>query len=157
MARRTLQLEYQELPLAGLSRERQVACKAARAAVALAYAPYSRFRVGCAAEVAGAPELVPAANLENAAYPQCICAEAGLLAQVRARFPEQDIVRIAIAVEGEGASEEGAGPCGSCRQQLFEAEARQGGRAIELLLVGGNDVVRVIASASDLLPLGFHF
>ena len=157
MPTRTVTLTYHELALSELPAAHRELCTSARAATSLAYAPYSRFRVGCAAKLQGVNELVTAANLENAAYPQCICAEAGLLAQIQHRYPGAVIRQIAIAVEGEGATADGAGPCGSCRQQLFEAESRQGGQAIELTLVGNAGRVRVLERCGDLLPLGFRF
>ena len=157
MPLKTVTLTYSEALQADLPTAHRALCEAARAATALAYAPYSRFRVGCAARLEGVGAFVTAANLENAAYPQCICAEAGLLAQARHRFPGVAIRQLAVAVEGEGATAEGAGPCGSCRQQLFEAEARQGGQPIELTLVGGDGRVRIIERCGDLLPLGFRF
>lgn len=157
MAQASITLTYEVADLTALAPAERALCEAAREATALAYAPYSRFRVGCAARLAGVDEFIPAANLENAAYPQCICAEAGLLARIHAQYPGRVIEALAIAVAGAGASDEGAGPCGSCRQQLFEAEARQGGRAIRLHLVGGNDVVRTMSDCAGLLPLGFRF
>ena len=157
MPTRRITFAYEQTTLAALPAAAATLCRAARAATALAYAPYSRFRVGCAAEVEGVGAPVPAANLENAAYPQCLCAEAALLGRLHGQYPGRVIRAIAIAVDGEGASAEGAGPCGSCRQQLFEAEARQGGLPIALYLVGGGDGVRVIERCGDLLPLGFSF
>lgn len=157
MAVRRIVLTYEQTSLEDLPTETAALCYAAREATRLAYAPYSRFRVGVAAEVDGVARPVLAANVENAAYPQCLCAEAALLGRIHAQHPGSPIRRIAIAVEGEGAAAEGAGPCGGCRQQLFEAEARQGGQPIALLLVGGDGGVRVIGSCRDLLPLGFAF
>ena len=149
--------EYEHTELAALDPRRRALCMAAREATKLAYAPYSRFRVGCAALLAGVEGFVPAANLENAAYPQCICAEAGLLARLHSQYPGVRILAIAIAVDGQGADPAGAGPCGSCRQQLFEAEARQANLPIALYLVGADNSVRVIKCCADLLPLGFSF
>ena len=155
MAIRSVHIDYSTIPLTELGGSERALCVAARSATALAYAPYSQFRVGASARVAGSNELVSAANLENAAYPQCICAEAALLATIHATRPGSRIEAIAIAVDSPRADPAGAAPCGSCRQQLFEAEQRQNGQPIELLLVGGNDEVTVFEKCSDLLPLGF--
>ncbi len=155
MTTRHLSIAVVHASVSELSAAQQSLCAAAQRATALSYSPYSRFRVGCAAKLVGVDEFVPAANLENAAYPQCICAEAALLARVHAQYPGVAIEAVAIAVEGAAAKTEGAGPCGSCRQQLFEAELRQGNRPIKLYLVGGGGDVRIIGRCSDLLPLGF--
>lgn len=157
MVSRQITLSYSVETMSALDAELGDLCRAAIDATKLSYSPYSRFRVGCAARLRDSRSVVCAANLENAAYPQCICAEAALLAQLNALHPGAAVEAIAIAVEGEGARPEGAGPCGSCRQQLFEAEMRQGRQPIRLLLVGSDNTVRIIESCSDLLPLGFSF
>jgi cytidine deaminase len=50
----------------------------ARAAALSAYAPYSRFSVGCAIE-SDAGEVVVGANMENACYRLGVCAEVSAL------------------------------------------------------------------------------
>ena len=50
--------------------------EAARTAQANAYAPYSRFHVGAALRTASGA-VFSGCNVENAAYPQGACAEAG--------------------------------------------------------------------------------
>ncbi len=155
MPLQTWTLSYDLQRLESLDAQRRTLCVAAREATGLAYAPYSQFRVGAAAWIEGKSAFVQAANLENAAYPQCICAEAALLATLHATAPGQQILAVAIAVSSPRADPAGAAPCGSCRQQLFEAEHRQGGAPIELLLVGSNDEVKVFESCGSLLPLGF--
>ena len=52
---------------------------AAVAAQARAYVPYSGFRVG-AAVLTPSGRIFPGCNVENAAYPQGSCAEAGAIA-----------------------------------------------------------------------------
>ena len=149
----SLRIEYDRLAEHELPAGEAALCAAAKAATALAYAPYSAFRVGAAARLATG-ELVRAANLENAAYPQCLCAEATLLGAVHTQYPGAAIEQIAIAVDAAAERTEVAAPCGSCRQQLLEARARQG-RALGVLLVLPEGGALRFADAADLLPLGF--
>ncbi len=79
-----------------------------------AYAPYSGYLVGAALLGAGG-ELFTGCNVENAAYPICLCAErAALGTAVSAGC--QRFVALAIAT---GGSRPGT-PCGMCRQALSE-------------------------------------
>jgi len=88
--------------------------QAARAARLNAYAPYSRFRVG-AAVLDEQGRIHAGCNVENAAYPEGLCAEAGALSAMvlagstRAR---------AVLVVGTGGA--WITPCGGCRQKLRE-------------------------------------
>ena len=87
---------------------------AALAAYGRAYAPYSLFSVG-AAILADDGRIYAAANVENAAYPEGICAEtAALAAMVLAGGRE------AVEVVVCGPRLEPVLPCGGCRQRLRE-------------------------------------
>jgi cytidine deaminase len=87
---------------------------AACAAREKAYAPYSKFLVG-AAVLDEQGRIHAGCNVENAAYPQCVCAEAGALsAMVLAGG------RKAAAVLVVGVAESPVTPCGGCRQKLRE-------------------------------------
>lgn len=87
---------------------------AAQAAMARAYAPYSRFRVG-AALVTADGTVIPGCNVENAAYPASICAERGALMTAVAQG-HRAFAGVVIATEGDAP----APPCGQCRQMLAE-------------------------------------
>jgi homotetrameric cytidine deaminase len=92
----------------------QVLLRAASEAMANAYAPYSRFKVGAA--VRGRSGAIYAgANVENAAYPQGQCAEASALGALVAAG-ESAITAVAVVAERL----EHCPPCGGCRQRLAE-------------------------------------
>jgi cytidine deaminase len=87
---------------------------AALAAREHAHAPYSRFKVG-AALLDEQGRIHAGCNIENAAYPQGLCAEAAALAHLVMAGGKR--VR-AVAVAGEVPL--GITPCGGCRQKLRE-------------------------------------
>ena len=60
--------------------------KAARAAAARAYCPYSQFQVG-AAVLSGSGEIFSGCNVENASYGLTICAERNAIFQAVAQAP----------------------------------------------------------------------
>jgi cytidine deaminase len=96
----------------------QALAAAARAAREHAHAPYSRFRVG-AALLDEHGRVHCGCNVENAAYPQSLCAEAvalGALVSAGARR-----VRAVVVAGGDG--HEALVPCGGCRQKLAEFAA----------------------------------
>ncbi len=75
-----------------------------------AYAPYSRFQVGCAV-LARDGEVIEGANVENAAYPLGVCAERAAFARAVAQgYRPGDFVAAAVT----------ASPCVGCRQWLHE-------------------------------------
>jgi len=130
-------------------------CLSAKQATRLAYAPYSNFYVGAAARLASGI-IIQGANMENAAYPQCLCAEAVLLGSLHSQYPEQKIEGIGIAVQTDRTLKGVSAPCGSCRQQLFEAEHRQNS-PIKLYLLSESGEVFEFADMKSLLPFGFNF
>jgi cytidine deaminase len=87
---------------------------AARAARERAYAPYSKFAVG-AAVLDDNGQVHSGCNVENAAYPQGLCAEAAALANLVLAGGRRVL---AVVVAGEG--ERAITPCGGCRQRLRE-------------------------------------
>ena len=79
-----------------------------------AYAPYSRFPVGAAVKDEYG-KVHAGCNVENAAYPEGTCAEAGAIAAMIMGGGR----RIAEAVV-VGAGDALVTPCGGCRQRLRE-------------------------------------
>jgi cytidine deaminase len=88
--------------------------QAARAARLNAYAPYSNFRVG-AAVLDEQGQVHAGCNVENAAYPQGVCAEASALSAMVLAGGRR---ATALLVVGEGPN--WVTPCGGCRQKLRE-------------------------------------
>lgn len=119
-----------------------------------AYAPYSQFRVGAALQLENG-EIITGNNVENAAYPMCLCAEQTAIGAAASRFPEVPIVSLAVTVQGKDkAIDTPAGPCGACRQIISEAEDRHG-REISIIMRGETGMVYKMQSAKDLLPISF--
>jgi cytidine deaminase len=130
----------------------------ARAAALSAYAPYSRFSVGCAIESVDG-EIVLGANMENACYRLGICAEISALTAARQAFGLDKVARIAVAGGHVGADGALAGaapvtPCGGCRQAIYEA-ADLSGIDIEVVSANGDGTEAVSSTIRTLLPYGF--
>ncbi|TCR63929.1 cytidine deaminase [Bosea sp. BK604] len=117
---------------------------AARAAQARAYAPYSRFKVG-AAVLGDDGAIYPGCNVENAAYPVGVCAEAGAISAMIAGGGR---AIHAVLVLGDG--EELVTPCGACRQRIREFAAPETPVAI-----AGPGGIRARLSLAELLPASF--
>ena len=79
-----------------------------------AYAPYSRFSVGAALRAANGQVFV-GCNVENVAYPEGCCAEAGAVSAMVAGG-QQQITEILVVAEADPV----VSPCGGCRQKLAE-------------------------------------
>ncbi len=79
-----------------------------------AYAPYSRFPVGAALRAANGQVFV-GCNVENVAYPEGCCSEAGAISAMVAGG-QQKIIEILVVAEADPV----VSPCGGCRQKLAE-------------------------------------
>lgn len=88
--------------------------EAAIAARNNAYAPYSNFQVGAAIRAASG-EIYAGCNVENVAYPEGTCAEAGAIAAMVAAG-ETEIKEILVVAGGPFRIT----PCGGCRQKIAE-------------------------------------
>lgn len=87
----------------------------ALAARSNAYAPYSRFHVG-AALITEDGQVFSGCNVENAAYPEGVCAEAGAISAMIAAGGSRKIATILVAGKGPAPCL----PCGGCRQKIRE-------------------------------------
>lgn len=122
----------------------------ARTAAARAYAPYSRFNVGCAIESVDG-EVVTGANMENACYRLGICAEQSALSAAQHRFGLGKVARIAVV---GGTGDVVCTPCGGCRQAILEA-AQLSGRDLEIMCGSGDGSKIERHSIGELIPFGF--
>ena len=117
---------------------------AALAVRANAHAPYSRFKVGAALRTpSGAVHR--GCNVENAAYPEGTCAEAGAIAAMVAAG-ETRIAEIYVVAD----CPDPVPPCGGCRQKL--AEFAPVGTPVTLATTSGAELRTTVG---DLLPGGF--
>lgn len=110
-----------------------------------AYAPYSRFKVGAAIR-ATSGAVYTGVNVENVAYPEGTCAEAGAIAAMCAAG-DLRIAEIVVVAD----SPEPVPCCGGCRQKIAEF-AGPGVRVTMANLEGRTRTVTV----ADLLPGVFN-
>ncbi|PVH29068.1 cytidine deaminase [Pararhodobacter oceanensis] len=116
----------------------------ARAVWARAYVPYSRFRVGAAIRsVEG--NIHAGCNVENVAYPEGTCAEAGAIA-VMIAAGDTRIAEITVIAD----SPEPVPPCGGCRQKL--REFADGDVQVTMATIDGKSLTMSVA---QLLPGAF--
>lgn len=116
----------------------------AKAVSANAYAPYSNFKVGAALRTPSGAVFV-GCNVENVAYPEGTCAEAGAIAAMVAAG-ETEIAEVAVIAD----SPTPVPPCGGCRQKLKEFAAAD--VKVTLATMGGTEVTYTVA---ELLPGAF--
>ncbi len=109
-----------------------------------AYAPYSNFRVGAAIR-AQSGAIFSGCNVENVAYPEGTCAEAGAIAAMIAAGETQLIEVYVIAGSPMPVS-----PCGGCRQKLAEFSAAD--VPVTMATIGGIEQKTTIG---QLLPGAF--
>jgi len=107
-----------------------------------AYAPYSRYQVG-AALLTTSGKIFLGVNVENAAYPTCMCAER---VAVYKAVSEGEMEFAAIAV----VTANGGSPCGSCRQVLAEF-----GLDTVVLIADAAGQVMMESTVAGLLPGSF--
>jgi cytidine deaminase len=119
--------------------------QAALAARARAYAPYSRFQVGAALRTEeGAVHA--GCNVENAAYPEGTCAEAGAIAAM-CMAGGRRIAEVVVA----GGGDMPCTPCGGCRQKIREFAGPQ----TPVRMVDAEGRLLLTTTLEDLLPHSF--
>ncbi|MYM57447.1 cytidine deaminase [Thalassovita mangrovi] len=110
-----------------------------------AYAPYSKFKVGAAIRgKSGA--IYQGCNVENAAYPEGTCAEAGAIAAMVAAG-ETELVEVCVIAD----SPVPVTPCGGCRQKLVEF-----GRDDVQVRMATTDGEEMTMTLAELLPGAFQ-
>lgn len=116
--------------------------KSAKAASQRAYAPYSRFSVGCA--ITTESEIFVGCNVENASYGNTICAERNAIFNAVAQG-HRELRRLVIYTP----TQLPAAPCGPCRQVINEFNPD-----MEILCVCDSES-EIRARLSELLPQAF--
>jgi cytidine deaminase len=122
--------------------EKQALIDLANVARQRAYAPYSNYRVGAALRTKTG-HLYTGVNVENAAYPQTMCAER--IAMFKAVSEgEQEFEVISVVTDNGGS------PCGGCRQVMAEF-----GLDTVVLLADGTGKLIKETTVRNLLPEAF--
>lgn len=106
-----------------------------------AYAPYSRFKVGAAIRAASGA-VYSGCNVENVAYPEGTCAEAGAIAAMVAAG-ETKIAEVLVIADSPAP----VPPCGGCRQKIAEFA----GQEVKVTLCT-TDGARKVMTVAELLP-----
>ncbi|OIQ26925.1 MAG: cytidine deaminase [Alphaproteobacteria bacterium MedPE-SWcel] len=109
-----------------------------------AHAPYSNFKVGAAIR-AGSGAVYVGCNVENVAYPEGTCAEAGAIAAMVAAGETELVAAYVIADCPSPVP-----PCGGCRQKLKEFGATD-----VSVTLATTDGVEQTTTIGDLLPGAF--
>ena len=119
--------------------------RAAATAREQAYAPYSGYLVGAAAQSADG-RVWTGANVENVSYPVGLCAERAALA----KMVNDGITELAaLAV----VTRDGGTPCGMCLQFMLEFAKDPG--AVKVVVAGLDSGQELHYTLADLLPHGF--
>jgi cytidine deaminase len=109
-----------------------------------AHAPYSKFHVGAALR-ADDGSIHGGCNVENASYPEGLCAEAGAIANLVAAGHKRIVECLVM-----GPGPEVITPCGGCRQKLREFASDD----TPVHLCGPDGLHRTV-TLGQLLPMNF--
>lgn len=108
----------------------------------MAYAPYSRYQVG-AALLTESGKIYTGCNIENAAYPETICAERVAIVKAVSEG-EREFKALAVVTSNGGS------PCGACRQVMAEF-----GLDMLVLIADAEGVLHQAMKVSNFLPGAF--
>ena len=122
--------------------ERQSLIDLANGARKHAYVPYSKYPVGAAVRTKSG-RLYTGVNIENAAYPQTMCAER--VAIFKAVSEGESEFEVIAVVTNNGGS-----PCGGCRQVMAEF-----GLDTVVLIADGEGHLQKEMTVAELLPEAF--
>jgi cytidine deaminase len=122
--------------------ERQSLIDLANGARKHAYVPYSKYPVGAAVRTKSG-RLYTGVNVENAAYPQTMCAER--VAIFKAVSEGESEFEVIAVVTNNGGS-----PCGGCRQVMAEF-----GLDTVVLIADGEGHLQKEMTVAELLPEAF--
>jgi len=114
----------------------------ARQAQRMAYAPYSKFKVG-AAILGKSGKVYRGCNVENASYGLSCCAERNAVFKAVSEG-EKEFLAITIVSGSDGPT----APCGACRQVLNEFSP-----GITVIMPGKKRTIQ--AKLKELLPMSF--
>ncbi|MBI5944838.1 MAG: cytidine deaminase [Chloroflexi bacterium] len=122
--------------------ERQSLIDLANEARKRAYVPYSNYPVGAAVRTKSG-RLFTGVNVENAAYPQTMCAErVAIFKAVSEGESEFDVIAVV--------TNNGGSPCGGCRQVMAEF-----GLDTIILIADGNGKLQKEMTVAEILPEAF--
>lgn len=107
-----------------------------------AYVPYSSFRVG-AVVFDDEGKMFAGANVENAAFPATICAEANAITTAVASGARRITTVAVVCLDGDLCT-----PCGNCRQIMREFR-------VETVVLRDGDGSPIVKTLEELLPMSF--
>ena len=122
--------------------EKQALIDMANAVRQHAYVPYSNYRVGAAVRTKSG-HMFTGVNVENASYPETMCAERVAIFRAVSEG-EKDFEAISVVTDNGGS------PCGGCRQVLVEF-----GLNTIVLIANGEGKLLKEMTVKELLPEAF--